>query len=271
MITQTDEAGWQKFYQSDVLHCIALGLLLLFLLRIWIKSDRIYQNLLFGAGVVIVALAPFLGDIDFHRYLHPSLAAYINGLHYSNFPVFPWMAFMFAGGYAAALFSEARSRNHAAGYFKNLLTSGFIFTLGGGALRWLSMKIPYASQHIRYDPFFFMERLGIVLLLLWLCWWYAEWRTTDKSFVLDVSRESLQAYTAHLLIIYGQFWSGHSLSFYYGKQWNALECSAATLGLILVIILAAKLWNHMKQSHLVRARIAFMVTTAAVAFLFFIR
>ncbi|MFH0988895.1 MAG: heparan-alpha-glucosaminide N-acetyltransferase domain-containing protein [bacterium] len=168
MFTQTDEIGWLKFYQSDVLHCIALGLLILFILRLWIRSDRLYQNFLLFGGIGIIILAPFLGDIDFLRYLHPSMAAYLNGLHYSIFPVFPWMAFMLAGGFAATLFGEARRTKRVDGYFKNLLIFGFIFILGGGALRWFSITIPFASLNIRYDPFFFIERLGVVLLLLWI-------------------------------------------------------------------------------------------------------
>ena len=32
VITETTEAGWLKFYQADVLHCIAVGLFILFLL-----------------------------------------------------------------------------------------------------------------------------------------------------------------------------------------------------------------------------------------------
>jgi hypothetical protein len=73
------------------------------------------------------------------------------------------------------------------------------------------------STAIRANPVFFASRLGIVLLLLTACWYYAERRKTERSFVLDVSKESLLVYTAHLLVIYGRFWNGSSLAYRHGE------------------------------------------------------
>jgi uncharacterized membrane protein len=39
-ITEATEAQWLSFYQSDVLHCIAFGLLILFFSRLLIRNDR---------------------------------------------------------------------------------------------------------------------------------------------------------------------------------------------------------------------------------------
>ncbi|MFH0988894.1 MAG: hypothetical protein V1799_02645 [bacterium] len=86
-----------------------------------------------------------------------------------------------------------------------------------------------------------------------------------------MSRESLQAYAAHLLIIYGRFWDGHSLAFYYGQKLSIAECTIATIGLILIIILAAKLWGKLKQSRPSVARLGFSLLCAGVLLFFFIR
>ncbi len=61
MMTETTEAGWLSFYQSDVLHCIAFGLLILFLFRLLIRNNRIYQG--------VSVLKRHIGSFDHDVYL----------------------------------------------------------------------------------------------------------------------------------------------------------------------------------------------------------
>ncbi len=119
----------------------------------------------------------------------------------------------------------------------------------------LPFRMPFTSEAISASPFFFFVRLGIVMLLLTVCWFYAEYRKTEKSFVLDVSRESLLVYTAHLLVIYGRFWNEQSLYYYYGNMFGVWECIAGTLILAAVMIGMAIVWGWLKQNHFPLARV----------------
>jgi uncharacterized membrane protein len=270
-IHETDQAGWLKFFQSDVLHCIALGLLVLFAGRLFIRADSTYRKFLLSLGTVIIILAPFVWDIDFSRVLPAPVAAYMNGERYSQFPIFPWLGFMMYGGFAASAFVSAKESQKEKEFIKKLSVVGASVAVGGRLFLELPLQIPFASMDVRPNTFFFLERLGIVFLLLALCWRYAERREVEKSWVLDVSKESLFVYAGHLLVIYGMFFRERSLSFMYGGQLNVLECIAATLGLMIVMTLAAQLWNYLKSQHAILARGIWFATVFLFSYLYLTR
>jgi uncharacterized membrane protein len=269
ILSDTVEAGWLSFYQSDVLHCIALGLLVLFLLRLAIRKDRTYRMVLFSSGMVIVLTTLFIWDIDFLRFIPAPFAAYLNSQHYSLFPIFPWMAFMLFGGYFASGYISAREQQKERDFILRFaLIGAILFTFCINTIK-LPTYFHLGSSDIRANPLFFFERLGIVMLLLTCCWYYAEYRKTEKSFVLNVSKESLMVYAAHLLVIYGQFWHERSLSFLYGKTFGIWECVYATCSLMLVMAGAAILWGWLKRNHLPLARIMFWMFSVSTVTWFF--
>jgi cytochrome bd-type quinol oxidase subunit 2 len=170
----------------------------------------------------------------------------MNGQHFSQFPLFPWLGFLFFGGIVGAKFLKVRAEGREAEWMKSVLWWG----AGAVAVALLvgdRFPIPGASTDIRSQPVFFLLRLGVVLLLLVGFWWYEQIRRTERSFVLAVSRETLLVYAAHLLIIYGTFWNERSLSDLYGRSLSLAECAAATLGLAILMVIAAELWGRIKQ------------------------
>jgi uncharacterized membrane protein len=259
------------FSQSDILHCIAIGMLIVFLGRIVIKSDAFYQFFLVLVGSLMVLAAPFIWEIDFSRNLPGIIAPYINDHQGSIFPLFPWLGFLMFGAVAAFAFKKAKAGGRDRQYFKALTIIGVIMVVGGTFLIDLPSFVPYMSTAIRANPLFVASRLGIVFLLLVACWYYAEWRKTEKSFVLDVSKESLLVYTAHLLVIYGRFWGGNSPTFYYGESFSVLQASIATLGLILTMILLAKSWSLMKSTSMRWARMMSYAAGIVVLVVFIVR
>lgn len=254
-LRETAEQGWLQFYQADILHCIAVGLLILFLARILVTSEVLLRNILVACGTLSVLLAPFLWDIDLLSVLPAPVAAYINGQHYSQFPILNWLGFMMFGGLTAMTYANARIAGKERDFIRTVSWFGAGLILAGSLLIELPADVPVVSKATRANPLFFATRFGIVLLLMALCWHYAERRKTQHSFVLDVSRESLVVYTAHLLVVYGQFWNNHSLAFLYGKTFTVLEAVSATLALIAAMVLVAKFWRWLKQRSLPTARV----------------
>ncbi len=263
ILTDTDQSGWFRFYQSDVLHCIAIGLLILFLLRLAIKNTRIYRNVLLISGMAVVLLSPLMWSIDFTTIVPTPMAAYLNGRHVSLFPLFPWLGFMLFGGFFAAGYIDAREAGNEKSYILKFALIGSLLLSISVVVRELPIHAYLGSSDVRTDSFFFAERLGIVMLLLAICWFYAAWRKTEKSLVLDAGRESLMVYAAHLLVIFGQYWNNHSLYFYYGKSNGALSCAVATLALAVIMVVAAKLWGWLKRDHFPLARILFWTFAVA--------
>ncbi len=259
------------FSQSDILHCIAIGLLVVFLGRIVIKRDQYYQLFLVLVGGLMVLAAPFVWETDFSLFLPGFIAPYINDHQGSIFPLFPWLGFLMFGAVAAFAHKKARVNASETRYFQRLALLGGILLVGGTFLVDLPSKVPFMSTAIRANPVFFVSRLGIVFLLLVACWQYAEWRKTERSFVLDVSRESLLVYTAHLLVIYGRFWDGNSPVYYYGGTFSLLQSAIATLALILIMILCAKAWSTLKLKSMQWARIVSYAAGTIVLIVFIVR
>lgn len=237
----------QSFYAVDILQCIGSGLLFLFLTRLIIKSDKFFHYFLIVVMILIMAASPIIWQIDFNRYLYPAIGNYFNNNHGSLFPLFPWINFLLAGAIFAKYFVDARSKNEEEKFIKQTALIGIVLLLFGHFF--FSEILPESIQLMRPHPIFFLERLGYVLFLLVLCWYWDKKFTAKKTIVLDASRESLLVYWLHLVIIYGMFWNEKSLALIIGNNLNVLEASAVTFALITLMIIAAKLWGWAKRKY----------------------
>lgn len=270
-IYDSTPAQWLLFFQSDILHCIAVGLVIVFLGRIYIRRDKNYQTFLIIVGTALVLIAPLIWEVDFSAHLPGYLAAYFNDKQDSIFPLFPWLGFLMFGAVAAFAHRNARASGTEVQYFRRLTVIAAGLLVGGSLLEDVPHHVPFISGAIRANPFFFASRLGCVFLLLVACWYYAEWRKTERSFVLDVSRESLMVYAAHLLVIYGRFCNGNSLAYWYGATFTTLQSVIAALGLILLMVVLAKGWSTLKQKSMSWARFVSYATGIIVLLVFLVR
>lgn len=236
-----------SFYNVDILQCIAFGLLFLFALRLLIKSDKIFNYTVLLSLLVVIIFSPLIWKIDFGKYMIIPLADYFNAQHGSFFPLFPWIGFLLAGAAACKYFLDARNAGKEKNYINQLIILGIILAAIGHFF--LSELFHISFRSIKPHPLFFMERLGYVLVLLGICWYYAEWRQTKTSFVLDVGRESLIVYWLHLQIIYRRFWNDKSFASIIGDKFNVLEAAIAIVVLALIMIGVAKYWGNFKRKH----------------------
>jgi len=244
MQTRVEPEMWRQFFAVDVLQCIAFGLLLMFVLRLLIKSDKIYNLVIVVLGIISAVVAPFIEHIDFSLYMAKPVAAYINSFNGSLFPLFPWLGFMLAGGIASSLYSKAKEGNYEEKYLKQTLYGSLVVLVISYAL----LYIP-AIGDFKPSPVFFLERLAIVLLLMVGLRYYELWRKTEKSFVLDVGRESLLIYWLHLQVIYRKFWDDKSMENIINFSMNVLEAIGSTLLLAFLMVIAAKIWGAFKKRY----------------------
>jgi len=246
-INQTTPQLLESFFAVDVLQCIGFGLLFLFLTRLLIQSDKTYHFFLIASLVVVTLISPVFWKIEFANYLPIVIANYFNRLHGSLFPIFPWLNFLLAGGIFAKYFVDAREQGSEEKFVKLSTIMGFVVLLFGH-LFYLGL-FPKALTSILPNPVFYLERLGYILVLFFLCWIVDRKTNIKNTFIMDASRESLLVYWLHLITIFGVFWGGKSLAERIGMTLNAFEAMGATILLITLMILAAKLWGWVKQKH----------------------
>jgi len=246
------ERQWLVFFQVDVLHCIAVSLLILQIILLVVRTERRLYSVTAGLAVTVLFATPFVWGVEWLQKMPAPLAAYMNGLHFSLFPLFPWSVFLWAGAVAGYAFSESQNRSPAGSAERRVFPCR-AFGQAGGALigaSFLLMPLGWlypTYDYWRYSPSFVLLRLGIVLLLCAGLMLYEQRKSvSSKSLVTLVGRESLLVYATHLLLIYGNFatfnfrrWSNHTFGLPEALGWTLL-----LLGLMLVL---ASVWDWVRH------------------------
>ncbi len=258
----------EAFLAVDVLQCIGFGLLFLFITRLLIKSDELYNYFLIASLVFVTLISPFLWKVDFANYIPIAVANYFNRMHGSLFPLFPWVNFLLAGAVFAKYFVDARECNEEEKFIKLSTITGFIVLLLGHLF--LSGLFSQMFTSILPNPIFYLQRLGYILVLFSICWWINKKFNVKKSFVLDASRESLLVYWLHLVIIYGTFWGGKSFADNIGKTMSVFEATGSAIVLIILMIVVAKLWGWLKKKYPKHAQRGVTILAAVLVIAFII-
>ena len=235
-------------YNVDILQCIAAGLLFIFIARLIFKSDKHYNIFLIANFLIIVFVSPFVWQINFTNFLHPFISDYFNSSSGSFFPLFPWMAFLLAGAIACPFYLQEREKGNENKFMYTLTLAGLALAFAGHF--YLSEIVDLSSSLVKPHPAFFFQRLGYVLFLLGLCWYYAEKRQTKNSFVLDIGRESLLVYWLHLQVLYRHvLHGGQNVASIYGGTFNVWQCVLFTVALAIFMIVVAKVWGAIKKKY----------------------
>lgn len=253
----------------DVLQCIAAGLLFLLFARMIFKDENVFYIFMFISLLIVLAISPIAWKTNFTNYLPLPLASYLNRMNGSLFPVLPWFNFIFAGALASKFYIAFRDRNKENAFSLWLLISGTLFFIG--SLYFLNSVVSPSIKGIIPNPLFFLERLGVVFILLALCWYYMEKTSKYAGFVLDVSRESLLVYWLHLQLIYRTIFGGKSLYTMFGNKLTLLEATLMTLVLAVLMIVAAKSWGKVKAKYPSAARwiVIALVVVGILLFVFY--
>jgi len=268
IIIYAKPAEMKHFYNVDVLQCIGSGLLIIFLLRIFIKSDRLFQYVITSIAVFIVALTPFIWGTDFSIYMPLPLACYFNEIHGSFFPVFPWHGFLFGGASLCIFFLKAKEKGAEKRFMDLALKiSGIVSVAGIASVTWLSLQPWFV---IKASPLFYAERFAIVVFILCVFRLYYIKRGERESLLLSVGRESLLVYWLHLQLIYRNLWNGKTLAGIYGGSFSFTESAAASLSLIILMFIVAVTWGGIKQKSPETGRKIFLAVLAGGAVKFFI-
>jgi uncharacterized membrane protein len=267
ILNNPSQENLENLFAVDILQIIATGLLLLLLLKIFIKSEKAFYNTLTGLILFILLAGPFAWKYDFTTYIPLPIANYFNMLHRSLFPIFPWWAFILCGALTAKYYIAAKQQNQEPGFINKMLLIGLSFFIIGFIV--YNILLPERTASLKPNPFFFLQRLGVVLFLLAICWHFISKKENPKSILLDVSRESLLVYWLHLQLISGTFIWGDSLYSLYNGRLNIFEVIVLTVVLIVIMMIAAKGWGILKMKYPVytkRFAVAW-ITLAVVLFL----
>jgi len=171
--------SWRMFFQSDILHCMVISLLVLMLVGQWARRSFIAVIFVLFLGTIIIGPLALNWKTDW-----VFLDAFLNKETGSLFPLFPWFAFCAAGCLAS-------NSHHRDSRISDALL-GIALIAAGYVLK--------PDAYTPATPIFFFERLG------WVCIGVVIVKTISKYFSPQwlqlAGRESLLMYVSHLVLIY---------------------------------------------------------------------
>ncbi|MEK6552066.1 MAG: heparan-alpha-glucosaminide N-acetyltransferase domain-containing protein [Bacteroidota bacterium] len=247
ILNNQTQQNLNSLFTVDILQLISTGLIVLLFARIFIKSEKRFYNFTLILTAIILFISPLLWKIDLANYLPLFFANYFNKMHGSLFPAFPWWAFVFSGAYVAKYYLEAKQNNSEKAFARKMIITGSLFYLISVVIMYV--LFPQELAKIIPNPFFFLERFGLILLFLGVFWFYLNNKENYSSLIIDVSRESLLIYWVHLQLIYSEIFWGKSLIDISQRNYNALKCLIVTLILIALMLILAKVWGKLKSKY----------------------
>jgi uncharacterized membrane protein len=200
-----DANGWESFYQVDVLQCIGLTLASLQVLALFAKTPERFAKLAGGAAGLVVLLTPLMWLNNPAFIPHP-IAAYLNGLRGSLFPLFPWAGYVLFG-VAVGYFCKTWESTHGAFPFLQLGAGGMGLALVGTSLQRVPLTVYGNADYWHTSPNLFLVRIGCVCALLSGFAFLAKRISLPEPAIRSLAQESLVIYFIHVAILYGSLWN----------------------------------------------------------------
>ncbi len=215
-------APWTDLFRVDILNMLGLAMILMgAVARLSAggkgteaaRARRLTLCAAVAAALAIALLTPLVWTTWRPRFLAWPLESYINGVHVFDqpqawlFPIFPWVAFAFAGMAAGLSLLSDWSRRHE-GPALALLGAGGVALVEGA--RWLEAQpaeLYPVHDFWHTSPNFFLIRVGFLLGILFLSYAWCRWGLRTRAFspVIQLGQTSLLIYWVHIEFVYGRF------------------------------------------------------------------
>ena len=213
-------APWTDLLRVDVLNVIGVSLVMMGIAcRIAAAAGgadllRLRQTTIVTAVICAAAIAIFTPPLwtDWRPHtLAWWLESYINGVHTFGkpqpwlFPIFPWAAFAFAGMAAGLLLLSNWARTHQGFALVLGALSGVAFVALGLWLDAAPVRLYRTYDFWHSSPNFFLIRVGIVLVILFLGYAWCRWGAGELGFspLIEMGKCSLLIYWVHIEFVYG--------------------------------------------------------------------
>ena len=260
-------APWTDLLRVDILNIIGIAIILMGLVC-WLAGSRIrashervdaaagsgsmprlrYVIAAIAAAAAIALATPPLWTTHQPRWLPWYLESYINGVHNLGapqpwlFPIFPWVAFAFAGLAFGYLVFSNWSRAHETAAFALTGAAGALFVLLGRWLDALPRQLYSVYDFWHTSPNFFLIRTGVLLAIVFLAYAWCRWGAALKGFapVTELGRTSLFVYWVHIEFVYGRF------SILPKRSQSILSATAGILVIFAAMVALAAIRNRIK-------------------------
>ena len=256
LLSSASEQQWRTFLAVDVLQLIGVTFVAVQLLVLLVQSRHVFMVVAFTLAALLIGLAPLMWRTDWSATLPLGLTAYLSPTTGSQFPLFPWAAFVLIGAGVGQIYARLGAAHLGAFANWGMLVPGAILTLIAN-LGATGAPLSGADD-FRWVPGQILLRTGICLMILGVVA-HASRRITQLPHVFGaVAQESLVVYFVHLCIVYGSIWNA-GLHRFYGEALGPPATGLAVVAVVLAMIGLAWQWNGLKHQ---RPRLARTIAVA---------
>ncbi|NNL21809.1 MAG: DUF1624 domain-containing protein, partial [Ignavibacteriaceae bacterium] len=206
--SEVSELSWQIFQAVDVLQLIGISLLILLLVLYFVEKTKLSDTILFAvAASLIFFSSPFIEKINWLSYFPQFIASYFYSGTGSLFPVFPWAAYVIAGGVLGSYLGKNPHVFKTKKFSLLLAVFGCAFMIISYSSELVLNLLNVTVTNIQTDPGVIVFRVGFVLGLNAIVSFIALKVDRIPQLLILVGRNTLLIYVVHLLLLYGSAWN----------------------------------------------------------------
>jgi uncharacterized membrane protein len=237
---------WRAFLAIDVLQLIGATFLGIQLLVLLTRTRTALTMTALILATAIVLATPTLWLAEWPHRLPVWLSNYLEPGNGSQFPLFPWSAYILLGVVLGQLYGRWGAANLPSFANAVLLAGGFGMIAVGLVLRPIASGLFGGGPWTSIPPEVFV-RAGSCLVILGLVAHGSRVIDTLPRVFGAVAQETLLIYFVHLCIVYGSIWSGGLYEFY-GTTLGPFQVLAVVVILITAMTALAWQWNWLKHT-----------------------
>jgi uncharacterized membrane protein len=256
-----------QLFQVDVLHCLAVSLLLLQGLVLLGRTPERFARLSLAGAVVFSLAPPLLWNPGVTAALPAPLVPYLTFHPVSIFPLFPFGAFLFAGAFVGHAYLQAREARREAAFVDGLLAASVMAGAVGLLFDMLPVTMFPPHDYWKASPNFFLLRLAAVLLVTAA---FHSWRRVPPVMtrhIVTLGQASLLVYVVHLVLVYGSA-ANPGLAQLLGRNLSALQALGVGVVVMLAMLGLVHGWNHLRARHQWPSRIIRFALVSGLLFFF---
>jgi len=248
------KAPWTDLLRVDVLNILGIAMMLMGALCWLATSQRlaVSQRTTIWSALVLTAVVAMITPVLYtHRlqFLPWPIESYIDGVHTFKapqpwlFPIFPWIAFAFAGLAAGFfLFTDfaKRSENRT---LAAIGLAGVVSIVAAQLFDRAPVQIYEVYDYWHTSPQFVLLRCGVLLIIMAVgyAWCQWGWARNGYSPAIQLGKTSLLVYWVHIEFVYGR------LSILPKRQCSIARASAGLLVIFAAMMLLSILRANWKR------------------------
>ena len=270
VVAGATSAELARFLQVDVLHCVAVTLLVLQIIVMLSRTPAAAAAVAGSLAAVIALAAPVLWSADLSGSLPRFLTPYLNAHQPSVFPVVPYAVYMLAGAVVGRLYLGSRAK----GTEPVVLGRVLVISAIGGLLGVISALVP-PQLYPMHD--WWKANPGLMLIRLFVVFTLAASflgagplpRFVSRPLVV-LGRASFLIYSVHLILVYGSS-ANDGLMQLVGQRLDMPAALAVAATVLLAMTAMVHLHAYLKTQYAGRVAAARMFVATAVAYVFLTR